>query len=112
MDLSGGNQQKVVIGKWLLVDSDILIVDEPTRGIDVGAKDEIYKLLHDMVSSGKSVIMISSDLPEILRMSDNIVVMSDGEITGYINNRGENPVSEEQIMRYASGYKDQESAVI
>ena len=81
IDLSGGNQQKVVIGKWLLVDSEILIVDEPTRGIDIGAKDEIYKLMLDMVSSGKSVIMISSDLPEVLKMSDNIIVMHNGRIT-------------------------------
>ena len=104
-DLSGGNQQKVVIGKWLLVDSEILIVDEPTRGIDVGAKDEIYKLIRDMVASGKSVIMISSDLPEVLRMSDNIAVMYNGSITGILNNRGQEPVGEELIMKYASGLK-------
>ena len=103
IDLSGGNQQKVVIGKWLLVDSEILIVDEPTRGIDVGAKDEIYKLMLDMVSSGKSVIMISSDLPEVLKMSDNIIVMHNGRITAKVNNRGEEAVSEETILRYASG---------
>ncbi len=102
-DLSGGNQQKVVIGKWLLVDSEILIVDEPTRGIDVGAKDEIYRLIRDMVSSGKSVILISSDLPEILRMSDNIIVMYNGVITGKLDNRSGEALSEELIMKYASG---------
>ncbi len=102
-DLSGGNQQKVVIGKWLLVDSEILIVDEPTRGIDVGAKDEIYRLIRDMVAAGKSVILISSDLPEVLRMSDNIVVMYNGSVMGVLNNRGEEELGEELIMKYASG---------
>ncbi len=80
--LSGGNQQKVVIGKWLTRDSDILIFDEPTRGIDVGAKGEIYKLLEDLAEQGKSIIMISSELPEILRMSHRVIVMCEGRITG------------------------------
>lgn len=77
-NLSGGNQQKVVIGKWLTADTNILIFDEPTRGIDVGAKSEIYKLLNDLAQQGKSIIMISSELPEILRMSHRIVVMCEG----------------------------------
>jgi ribose transport system ATP-binding protein len=80
--LSGGNQQKVVIGKWLIRDCEILIFDEPTRGIDVAAKGEIYKLLNDLAEQGKSIIMISSELPEILRMSHRIVVMCEGRITG------------------------------
>lgn len=80
--LSGGNQQKVVIGKWLTADSEIMIFDEPTRGIDVGAKSEIYNLLNDLAEQGKSIIMISSELPEILRMSHRIVVMCEGRITG------------------------------
>lgn len=105
VDLSGGNQQKVVIGKWLLVDSDILIVDEPTRGIDVGAKSEIYKLMIRMVQEGKSVIMISSDLPEVLLMSDRIVVMHNGNMMAVLDNRGEKQITEEEIMRYASGLK-------
>ena len=79
-NLSGGNQQKIVVGKWLLADTDVLIFDEPTRGIDVGAKSEIYRLLNDLVLEGKSVIMISSELPEILRMSHRIVVMCEGRI--------------------------------
>jgi ribose transport system ATP-binding protein len=83
-NLSGGNQQKVVIAKWLVKDCDILIFDEPTRGIDVGAKEEIYRLLNDLASDGKSIIMISSELPEILRMSHRIVVMSEGRVTGEI----------------------------
>src|SRR5699024_9830408 len=81
-NLSGGNQQKVVIAKWLVRDSDILIFDEPTRGIDVGAKGEIYELLDQLVSEGKSIIMISSELPEILRMSHRVIVMCEGRITG------------------------------
>lgn len=79
--LSGGNQQKVVIAKWLVKDTDILIFDEPTRGIDVGAKSEIYNLMEELVKAGKSIIMISSELPEILRMSDRVVVMCEGRIT-------------------------------
>lgn len=81
-NLSGGNQQKVVLAKWLIRNCDILIFDEPTRGIDVGAKSEIYTLMNELVAEGKSIIMISSELPEILRMSDRIVVMCEGRITG------------------------------
>lgn len=84
-NLSGGNQQKVVIAKWLEQDSDILIFDEPTRGIDVGAKSEIYTLMNDLVAQGKSIIMISSELTEILRMSDRIVVMCEGRKTGELD---------------------------
>ncbi len=97
--LSGGNQQKVVIGKWLTADTDILIFDEPTRGIDVGAKSEIYKLLNDLASSGKSIIMISSELPEILRMSHRVVVMCEGRVTGILD---ANEVTQESIMKYAT----------
>jgi ribose transport system ATP-binding protein len=82
-NLSGGNQQKTVVAKWLVRDCDILIFDEPTRGIDVGAKDEIYQLLHDLAAEGKAIIMISSELPEVLRMSHRIAVMCQGRITRY-----------------------------
>ncbi len=85
--LSGGNQQKVVIAKWLDRDCDILFFDEPTRGIDVGAKSEIYKLLRSLADEGKAIVMISSELPEILRMSDRIVVMCEGRITGELSPR-------------------------
>ncbi len=98
-NLSGGNQQKVVVGKWLTADTDILIFDEPTRGIDVGAKSEIYRLLNDLAKQGKSIIMISSELPEILRMSHRIVVMCEGRITGELN-IGE--ATQEKIMTYAT----------
>jgi ribose transport system ATP-binding protein len=98
-NLSGGNQQKVVIGKWLVRDSDILIFDEPTRGIDVGAKSEIYKLLNELADSGKSIIMISSELPEILRMSHRVVVMCEGRITATL---GAEECTQEKIMHYAT----------
>lgn len=97
--LSGGNQQKVVIGKWLTADTDILIFDEPTRGIDVGAKSEIYKLLNDLAHQGKAVIMISSELPEILRMSHRVVVMCEGRVTGILNAA---EATQESIMKYAT----------
>ena len=85
VNLSGGNQQKVVIAKWLVRDSEILIFDEPTRGIDVGAKNEIYKLMNRLAAEGKSIIMISSEMTEILRMSDRIIVMCEGKKTGEID---------------------------
>ena len=102
-NLSGGNQQKVVISKWLTRDCDILIFDEPTRGIDVGAKDEIYKLLTKLASEGKSIIMISSELPEILRMSDRIAVMCEGKLTGIIENKD---ADQNKIMQYATKFRD------
>ena len=83
-NLSGGNQQKVVIAKWLVRDCEVLIFDEPTRGIDVGAKSEIYHLMNELAAAGKAIIMISSELPEVLRMSDRIMVMCEGKITGEI----------------------------
>jgi len=98
-NLSGGNQQKVVIAKWLIKNSDILIFDEPTRGIDVGAKSEIYTLMNDLVKQGKSIIMISSELPEILRMSDRIIVMCEGRVTGELDISQAN---QEEIMKYAT----------
>ena len=98
-NLSGGNQQKVVIGKWLTVDTDVLIFDEPTRGIDVGAKSEIYHLLNELAGQGKSIIMISSELPEILRMSHRIIVMCEGRITGELTAA---EATQERIMTYAT----------
>jgi ribose transport system ATP-binding protein len=99
-NLSGGNQQKVVIGKWLTRDSDILIFDEPTRGIDIGAKDEIYRLLNELAEQGKSIIMISSELPEILRMSHRVIVMCEGRITGELENNEK--TTQEAIMTLAT----------
>jgi ribose transport system ATP-binding protein len=97
--LSGGNQQKIVIAKWLERDCDVLFFDEPTRGIDVGAKSEIYKLLRSLAAEGKAIVMISSELPEILRMSDRIVVMCEGRITGELSS---NEATQERIMQLAT----------
>ena len=99
LNLSGGNQQKVVIAKWLIHDSEILIFDEPTRGIDVGAKSEIYSLMNELVKKGKSIIMISSELTEILRMSDRVIVMCEGRKTGEFSIEEAN---QEKIMNSAT----------
>lgn len=98
-NLSGGNQQKVVVSKWLIKDCDILIFDEPTRGIDVGAKSEIYKLMNELTHQGKSIIMISSELPELLRMSDRVAVMCEGALTGILNIED---ATQEKIMMLAT----------
>ncbi len=98
-NLSGGNQQKVIVGKWLTADTEVLIFDEPTRGIDVGAKSEIYHLLNDLAAQGKGIIMISSELPEILRMSHRILVMCEGRLTGELR-AGE--ADQEKIMTFAT----------
>lgn len=97
--LSGGNQQKVVLGKWLTADCDILIFDEPTRGIDIGAKNEIYKLMNALIEQGKSIIMISSELPEILRTSHRVLVMCEGRITGELEG---DAITQDAIMVYAT----------
>ena len=99
VNLSGGNQQKVVIAKWLVRNCDILIFDEPTRGIDVGAKSEIYHLMNELVAEGKSIIMVSSEMTEILRMSDRIVVMCEGRKTGEL---GIEEATQERIMHAAT----------
>lgn len=98
-NLSGGNQQKVVIAKWLVARSKILIMDEPTRGIDVNAKAEIYHLMKEFVEGGGSIIMVSSEMPEILGVSNRIMVMSEGRVTGFLDNRD---IVEKDIMKYAS----------
>lgn len=98
-NLSGGNQQKLVVGKWLAKDAGILIFDEPTRGIDVGAKQEIYSLLNELAKQGKSIIMISSELPEILRMSHRVIVMCEGRITGELDY---GDATQENIMQFAT----------
>ncbi|MGL6199059.1 MAG: sugar ABC transporter ATP-binding protein [Lachnospiraceae bacterium] len=102
--LSGGNQQKVVIGKWINSDADIFIFDEPTRGIDVGAKVEVYNVMNSLVKAGKCVIMISSEMPEILGMSDRVIVMRGGKIMGTLE-RGSDYFNEEAIMKAAWGGK-------
>jgi ribose transport system ATP-binding protein len=100
-NLSGGNQQKVVLAKWLLSHSQVFIFDEPTRGIDVGAKIEVYNIINELITSGAAVIMISSELPEILGMSDRVAVMHQGRITGIFNN--DQTLTQEKILTYATG---------
>jgi ribose transport system ATP-binding protein len=97
--LSGGNQQKIVVAKWLDRDCDILFFDEPTRGIDIGAKNDIYKLLRSLADQGKAIVMISSELPEVLRMSDRIIVMCEGRITGELSPQ---QATQERIMQLAT----------
>ncbi|HCN5069187.1 TPA: sugar ABC transporter ATP-binding protein [Escherichia coli] len=99
LNLSGGNQQKIIIARWVCKDTDILIFDEPTRGIDVGAKLEIYELMNRLVAKGKSIIMISSELPEVLGMCDRILVMRSGRITGELRAK---EATQEKIMQYAT----------
>ena len=97
--LSGGNQQKVIIGKWLLSNPDILMLDEPTRGIDVGAKYEIYQLIINLAKEGKSVIMVSSEMPELIGITDRIMVMSNGYVSGIVNTRH---ASQEEILKLST----------
>ena len=99
--LSGGNQQKVIIGRWLLTDPEVLLLDEPTRGIDVGAKYEIYQLIIDLANKGKTVIMVSSEMPELLGVCDRIVVMSGGRVAGEVDARN---TTQEEIMTLAAKY--------
>ena len=102
MQLSGGNQQKVVIGKWINCDADIYIFDEPTRGIDVGAKVEVYNVMNQLVKEGKCLIMVSSELPEVLGMADRVIVMREGRVMAEIE-RGSKHFNQEDIMRAAWG---------
>lgn len=99
--LSGGNQQKVIIGRWLLTDPEVLLLDEPTRGIDVGAKYEIYQLILDLANNGKTVVMVSSEMPELLGVCDRIVVMSGGRVAGEVDARN---TTQEAIMTLAAKY--------
>ena len=99
--LSGGNQQKVIIGRWLLTEPEVLVLDEPTRGIDVGAKYEIYQLILDLANKGKTVIMVSSEMPELLGVCDRIVVMSGGRVAGEVDARN---TTQEEIMTLAAKY--------
>lgn len=105
-NLSGGNQQKVLLARWLLTEPDILLLDEPTRGIDVGAKFEIYTIIAGLAKEGKSIIMISSEMPELLGMSDRIMVMSEGRVTGIVEGKG---ATEAEIMRLAAQQRTTEA---
>jgi ribose transport system ATP-binding protein len=105
-NLSGGNQQKVVLAKWLEANAEVVIFDEPTRGIDVGAKYEIYLLINQLAAQGKAIIMISSELPEVLGMSDRILVMSEGRISGQITDMA--GATQEQLLALAMPHSGQE----
>ena len=100
MNLSGGNQQKVLVGRWLMTNPEILFLDEPTRGIDVGTKAEIHKLISELAGQGKSIVMVSSELPEILGMSDRVIVLCQGKLTGILENNDE--LTQEKVMKYAT----------
>ncbi len=104
--LSGGNQQKVVLSKWMMAEPDILILDEPTRGIDVGAKYEIYAIMNQLAESGKGILLISSELPEILGMCDRIYTMSEGKITGELNRE---EATQEKLMAYMTNTREGQS---
>ena len=97
--LSGGNQQKVIIGRWLLTQPEILMLDEPTRGIDVGAKFEIYQLIAELAKKGKGIIIISSEMPELLGITDRILVMSNGLVSGIVDTK---TTTQNEILRLAS----------
>ena len=105
-NLSGGNQQKVVIAKWLYSDADVYIFDEPTRGIDVGARDEIYNIMYELIKKGASIIMISSDLVEVLKMSDRVIVMREGSIKGILENDG--TLTQEETMKLELAEEEQD----
>ncbi len=108
-NLSGGNQQKVLVGRWLLSDCDILILDEPTRGVDVGAKYEIYKIMRDLARNGKAIIMVSSEMPELLGMSDRVMVMCEGRLSGVLNRE---EVTQEEVMKFATKFSNKAKEVI
>ena len=101
--LSGGNQQKVVLSKWMFTDPDVLILDEPTRGIDVGAKYEIYTIINSLAAQGKAIIVISSELPELMGICDRIYALADGRITGEVEVAG---AKAEELMHYMTMDKD------
>ena len=100
-NLSGGNQQKVIVARWLANDPDVLIMDEPTRGIDVGAKHEIYEIMNDLAAEGKAIIMVSSEMAELLGVCDKILVMSGGRLSGEVDAKTTN---QEEIMTLAAKY--------
>jgi len=102
-DLSGGNQQKTLVARWLLTEPDILILDEPTRGIDVGAKYEIYTIIAELAKRGKSIIMVSSEMPELLGMSDRILIMCEGRMTGILDGKTATQV---EVMRLATQFSN------
>jgi ribose transport system ATP-binding protein len=103
VDLSGGNQQKLLLARWLAIKPKVLMLDEPTRGVDIGAKSEIYRIISDLAAQGVAILMVSSELPEIIGMSDRVLVMREGELVGELNDRAGQEITQENIMQYATG---------
>jgi ribose transport system ATP-binding protein len=109
MDLSGGNQQKLLIARWLAIKPKVLLLDEPTRGVDIGAKSEIYRIISDLAAQGVAILMISSELPEIVGMSDRVLVMREGHLMGEVGGATGEAITQENIMAYATGVKQSSS---
>ena len=103
VDLSGGNQQKLLLARWLAIKPRVLMLDEPTRGVDIGAKSEIYRIISDLAAQGIAVLMVSSELPEIVGLSDRVLVMREGELVGELGGSTGREITQENIMAYATG---------
>jgi ribose transport system ATP-binding protein len=106
IDLSGGNQQKLLVARWLAINPKVLLLDEPTRGVDIGAKSEIYRIISDLAAQGVAILMISSELPEIVGMSDRVLVMREGHLVGEVGGTTGTEITQENIMAYATGAKE------
>jgi ribose transport system ATP-binding protein len=103
MDLSGGNQQKLLLARWLAIKPRVLLLDEPTRGVDIGAKSEIYRIISDLAQEGVAILMVSSELPEIVGLSDRVLVMREGRLVGELGGTTDRQITQENIMAYATG---------
>lgn len=103
IDLSGGNQQKLLLARWLAIKPTVLMLDEPTRGVDIGAKSEIYRIISDLAAQGVAILMVSSELPEVIGMSDRVLVMREGELVGVLDDSSGKEITQENIMQYATG---------
>jgi ribose transport system ATP-binding protein len=103
VDLSGGNQQKLLLARWLAIKPRVLMLDEPTRGVDIGAKSEIYRIISDLAAQGVAILMVSSELPEIIGMSDRVLVMREGQLVGELDDSPSKEITQENIMNYATG---------
>ena len=103
VDLSGGNQQKLLLARWLAIKPRVLMLDEPTRGVDIGAKSEIYRIMSELAAQGIAILMVSSELPEIVGMSDRVLVMREGQLVGELDGSLGKEITQENIMHYATG---------
>ncbi|HEY9617762.1 MAG TPA: ATP-binding cassette domain-containing protein, partial [Microcoleaceae cyanobacterium] len=101
--LSGGNQQKLLLARWLAIKPRVLLLDEPTRGVDIGAKSEIYRIISDLAKQGVAILMVSSELPEVVGLSDRVLVMREGQIVGEVGGATGREITQETIMAYATG---------